>query len=158
MLPGDRTHKSAYCQRRRVGGDRAAQSFAVDPVCGAGIVSHLLKPSKATNYLLEHLRKTVVDGGVVTWFGRLFQTLAAATAKGLSPTVDSSHQVMTSLGDDNDRGVVEVVGSECHVTDNWVQGDNCSPSHVYILELTLREHNHHSNISYHIMESEFHCY
>src|SRR5208282_4779544 len=46
--------------------------------------------------VFRRLRKTARDGAVVTSSGRVFQTLAAATAKVLSPTVDSRHRGMAS--------------------------------------------------------------
>src|SRR5208282_5255968 len=53
--------------------------------------------------VFSRLRNIARDGAIVTSSGRVFQTLAAATTKVLSPTVDSRHRRMASNDDDDDR-------------------------------------------------------
>ena len=53
--------------------------------------------------VFSRLRKMARDGAVVMSSCRVFQTLAIATAKVLSPTVDSRHRGMASNDDDDDR-------------------------------------------------------
>ena len=62
--------------------------------------------------VLRRLRKTARDGADVTWCCKPFQTLAAATGKARSPTVDIRVRRTISNGDEADR--IDDVGSGDH--------------------------------------------